>query len=351
MRASTWTILVVSAVIGFATILSAAEKVKTAPAKSAKTDAAAAEDSPSTEPAAAEAAAPATEADTSADTDTAEDTDTTEPVDSETDADGGVPEEEAAPPEPTPAPEITVEAPEVPEEPPPRLLYSKGDMETSLGLSLAGDGNANYLGFTAKFAYFVMDRLAPGLDLRYTGVVGESKTEYGYADSMTLLPLLKFVLARKQVAPYIFATGGYEWQWGAKSAANAWILGLGGGVNVSVSKHVLINIELSALHYWYTKKKIYWYNDKDPDLLSMKGSGNTKLRKSDCANGNCSEYSGDGSDLAEGDVVWVDTDSNQYLCASADSASCGLDKSFKDKSDKDREWFFPLISVGVVVTF
>lgn len=331
MRALLWTSLVILVGIGFGTVLSAEESdKKTADSAGTNTD---------------------TDTAVAADTDVPNDTDAPAETDSTNDADGGVPEEPEAKVEPAPLPpEVVVEAPTLPEEPPPKLMYAKGDMDASLGFSLAGDGNVNYLGFTAKFAYYVMDRLAPGLDLRYTNVIGESKTEYGYPDAITLLPLLKFVLSRKQVAPYIFATGGYEWQWGAKSSANAWVLGLGGGVNVSVSKHVMINIELSALHYWYTKKKIYWYNDKDPDLLSMKDNATTKLHTSDCTgNDNCIENSDGALEPAESDVVWVDSENTEYVCT--DPATCGTEGSFKDKNDVEREWFFPLISVGVAVTF
>jgi hypothetical protein len=288
-----------------------------------------------------------TDTDAPADTDIPTGTDAT--ADTDADADAGVAEAPVPAPEAEepPPPEVTVEAPVIPEEPPPKLMYAKGDMETSLSFSLSGDGNVNYLGFSAKFAYYLMDRLAPGIDFRYTNIIGEDAVPYSYPDTITLLPFLKFVLSRKQVAPYILGEGGYEWQWGGNSAANAWILGLGAGVNVAVSKHVLINIELTALHYWYTKKKVYWY--KDDDLLSVEGNGSAKINKSDCKGEGCGPLTGNAEDVAEGEVVLVDSDKKQYLCT--DDKICGADATFKDKKDVDREWFFPQISVGIAIVF
>jgi hypothetical protein len=275
-----------------------------------------------------------------------------------------------APPEQPAPPPPKVEAPPLPavEEPPPPLLYSKGDMEGILGFSLGGDGDVNYLGFSGKFAYFVIDRLAPGIELRYTNIVGEGSEPYGYADSITLLPLLKFVLTRKQVAPYIFVNGGYEWQWGARSAANAWILGFGGGVNVSVTKHVMINVELAAEHYWYTKKKIYWY--KDSDLAHRQDDSSAKIYKDDCSSSAADVAAAmampgdpaapkvcgpadipDNFQPAEGggEYALTDSEGNEYYCN--DDGVCTGDATFKDKKDVDREWFFPLISVGVTIAF
>ena len=290
------------------------------------------------------------ETDTDTETDTG-DTDTetdTGDTDSETDTGDTDTASAAATPEGPPPPEVEVAAPEVEEEEAPQLMYAKGDMDATVGISLSGDGNVNYLGFSASYAYYLRDRLAPGVKISYTNVLGEGNTEYGYADEFSILPLLKFVLSRKQVAPYIFATGGYAWQWGAKSAANAWILGLGGGVNVAVSKRVMINIELAALHYWYTKKKVYWY--KDSDLLTLR-DGSSKIYKESCeSSGDCGpEEIADDYEAQDGEYVFEDSDGNTYLCT--DETTCGEDAVFSDKKDKDREWFFPLISVGVSIAF
>ena len=379
MKALLWTTLIVSFGTGFISILSADEADKTTDKTAMEVE----------QPAIAEPATAGnetntdtetevdTETDTEVNTETEVDTDTetevdTGDIDSETDSDTETDTgdtdsetdtedtdsgtdtgdtdtaEAAATPEGPPPPEVEVAAPEVEEEEPPQLMYAKGDMDTTVGISLSGDGNVNYLGFSAAYAYYLRDRLAPGVKISYTTVLGESDTDYGYSESFTLLPLLKFVLSRKQVAPYIFATGGYEWQWGSRSAANAWILGLGGGVNVAVSKRVMINIELAALHYWYIKKKVYWY--KDSDLLTLQ-DGSAKIFKESCESSNdCgADDIADDFEAEEGQYVFEDPDGNTYLCQ--DEETCGEDAVFSDKKDKDREWFFPLISVGVTIAF
>ena len=274
------------------------------------------------------------------------------------DADGGVIDGDAGPepaeaevaaappPAPPPAPEVD-EGALPPAETADMLPFGKGSMEVSLGVSLSGNGTENYLGVAGRFAYYVRDRLAPGIDVRYTHIFVDDAANYEYPESMTFLPFLKFVLTRKSVAPYVLATGGYEAEWGADNAVNAWILGLGAGVHVTVAKRVRINIELTALHYWYSDTKIYWYNDND--LLRVDSDKSQKMFKSDCnSNPDVCYKRKQNDNIPEGGILLTDSEKNEYICE--DEELCG-ENTFNDKKDVKREWFFPLISVGVGVVF
>ena len=269
------------------------------------------------------------------------------------DPDGGLPDDggdidagDMTPPPPPPPEKLPVDESVLPEVVPKVLPFSKGSMELALGVSLSGNNTENYLGVAARYGYYVIDSLALGVDLRYTHVFVDDKAGYDFPESLTLLPYAKYILTRKAVAPYALVTGGYEFEWGADNATNAWILGLGGGVHVTVSKHVRINIELSALHYWYSDTKVYWY--EDGSLLRVQGEGNEGLRifEKDCHEpGVCEPLKGEA---AKGDIILLDADGKKYHCT--DRKLCG-ENAFKDKKDRSREWFFPLISVGVGFVF
>jgi hypothetical protein len=221
--------------------------------------------------------------------------------------------------------------------------FSKGDMEIGLGLGLAGDGSASYLGVGGKYAYYVIDKLAPGLDLQYTHIFVDESLGHDYPDSLTLLPFLKYVITQKMVAPYVFVKGGYDIEWGTDWAVNAWVLGLGGGVHVGVGKHFTINIELSALHYWYSGTKQYWYDDDD--LLGVRDGGGQKVFKSDCESSpNCNATPEDNPAAPDGTWILRDSEGNNYICT--DEALCSTD-TVRDKKDVTREWFFPLVTIGM----
>ena len=167
---------------------------------------------------------------------------------------------------------------------------------------------------------------------------------YDYPESMTFLPFVKYVVTQKRVAPYLFVTGGYEVEWGADNATNAWILGLGGGVHIRVAERFTVNVELGALHYWYANKKVYWYPDED--ILRIENSG-VHVHGPSCRNADdCLDLAADITQ--EGQIVVVDSEGNRFLCN--DAANCEpLD--LKDKKDVDREWYFPLVSIGFSVHF
>jgi hypothetical protein len=261
---------------------------------------------------------------------------------------------------PPPSPEAAVsDAPPPPPPPPPKVdesmlpsaetdalrPFAKGSKEISLGVSLSGNGTENYVGVSGRFAYYLMDSLAPGIDVRYTHIFVDKNANYEYPESLTFLPFLKYVLTRKSVAPYAMVIGGYEAEWGTDNAVNAWILGLGGGVHITVAKRVRINIELTALHYWYAEKKIYWHDDED--LYRVADDRSKKVFKADCDNSDrC--YPKESDTIPEGSIILEDTKKNQYICE--DEQLC-KENTFSDKKDVDREWFFPLISVGLGFVF
>ncbi len=279
----------------------------------------------------------------------------------ETEGDAGV--EDAGEVEPEPLPEVA-EAPPKPKKPAAPKLdvsefpdadqleekrpFSKGDMEIGLGLGLAGDGIASYLGVGGKFAYYVLDKLAPGIDLNYTHIFADESLGIDYPESLTLLPFLKYVITQKTVAPYVFVKGGYDIEWGTDFAVNAWVLGLGGGVHVSVGKRFTINIELAGLHYWYSGTKQYGY--EDDSLLAVNDERSRKVLKSECSGDDCGPYSPATPDepLPEGGVLLVDRQGNEYLCT--DPELCGSNTR-TDKKDVEREWFFPQVTLGFGVIF
>lgn len=221
-----------------------------------------------------------------------------------------------------------------------RLPFAKGDMEAGFGLGLAGDGRETYLGVSGRYAYYIINRFAPGIDIQYTHIFVDESLGYDYPQSLVLLPFAKFVITRKNVAPFIKATFGYNIEWGVDHAVNAWIVGFGGGVHIRVGKMFAINLELTALHYWYSNTKIYWY--KDSEVYSEVETGGKVLCKDPA---HCPEL-GENDPLPEGSLELTKGD-NRYHCPNP--AQCpGIPG---DKKDRDREWFFPLITIGFSVFF
>jgi hypothetical protein len=248
------------------------------------------------------------------------------------------------------SPEVDLSAFDEYEEEPVSTRFAKGAMEAGLGFGLAGSGDEFYLGVGGKFAYYVVNRLAPGIDLQYTHIfsdalISETLT-YDYPDSFRLLPFLKFVvLETKNVAPYLMIAGGYEFQWGSEFAVGAGIIGGGGGVNVVLGDHVAINIELLGLHYWYEETRIYGFEDStlyrgtgafDGERYRPLGSGPQDAPPSDP----------DNPFVPGEDEVTLSKQDAEYICV----AGTSCEKVYDDK-DADREWFFPLITIGLVVFF
>ncbi|MCP4603853.1 MAG: hypothetical protein GY847_25595 [Proteobacteria bacterium] len=239
---------------------------------------------------------------------------------------------------------------EIPEDNPP---FAKGINEAGLNFAMAGSGDYFYFGAVPQYAYYVIDRLAPGIQLWYTHIF--LSRDYGYDEphTLTILPFLKFVILRsRSVAPYIFVTAGYQFEWGSDNAVNAWTLGGGGGVHVGLTEHVFLNIQLLAQYYWYRNTKIYEYADnrvfKDKD--GMKYVSDSAERRDDYEN----------------EDAWYgyrDRDGVIHNCAGSDDPECALYPlercineddcipPYNDQSDEKRELLFPLITFGVSVFF
>jgi hypothetical protein len=233
------------------------------------------------------------------------------------------------------------------------LPFAKGDMEAGLGFGLAGNGDVFYLGVGLEYAYYVIDRLAPGISLLYTHIFsdqeytsGNSSFSIEYPDSFRILPFLKFVIMRsRSVAPYIIVTGGYEFEWGGDTAVNAGILGGGAGVHVGLGKHVAINIELLGLHYWYEETKIYGFTDGTlPRHEVAEGELGDTYWCPECDNPLADDYVATDDDFV---VKAPGTDGKRYNCTNGDNNCEYVD----DDKDQDREWHFPLITIGVSFFF
>ncbi|MCK9462825.1 MAG: hypothetical protein M0R80_24650 [Proteobacteria bacterium] len=268
-------------------------------------------------------------------------------------ADAGAPGEEAAPdadaPEPLPA-EPVLDEPFVPEEPiivpyddgaqpPPASAdlddgkpFAKGDMEPGFGLGFLGYGDLFYMSIGGSFAYYVVNRLAPGLEVSYG-------TDFGSADipdSVTLLPFLKFVILRNpRFAPYLIAFGGREFQFNGYNAAHSWIVGGGAGVHIGIGEHVAIKIQLTFQHHWYDDAVISGYDD---DALYKDGDGNKYPPPSGFDREDVGGW--DPAVATDGTPCLVNpSDDTIYTCAT------------KDKSDLTHDWIFPIISVGMTFSF
>lgn len=134
--------------------------------------------------------------------------------------------------------------------------FAKGDIELGLGLGAYGYSGYFQLAIGGAFAYYVVNRLAPGIDLSYTHVFS---SELEYPESLTVLPFLKFVIVRStRFAPYLVLTGGRNFQWGGTddpdkgyTAVGSWILGGGAGAHIGMGQHVALKLQLLALYYWY----------------------------------------------------------------------------------------------------
>jgi len=144
--------------------------------------------------------------------------------------------------------------------------FAKGDMELGLGLGGWGNGDQFTLTVGGTFAYYVVNRLAPGLQLNYQTSFGDLE----YPQSITTLPFLKFVLIRSmKFAPYLIVAGGREFQWGGTDnpskgfkAVGSWIIGGGAGAHVGIGAHFALKLQVLALHYTFDKK-ILLAGDKD----------------------------------------------------------------------------------------
>ena len=174
------------------------------------------------------------------------------------------------------------------------LPFAKGDMEIGIGLGGYGDGEDFLLAVGGSFAYYVINRLAPGIDLQYVHII----SDHDYPESMTVLPFAKFVLIRsKRFAPYLVAAGGREFEWGSDYAVHAWIAGGGAGAHIGIGEHFAINLRLLALYYWYDDTKVLGYDD---DIFDQEDSYGDKYAEVSCNGGTCYAYEKDDTDDIKG---------------------------------------------------
>jgi hypothetical protein len=211
--------------------------------------------------------------------------------------------------------------------------YAKGDMEPSFGLGFAGYDTAYYMMIGGSFAYYVVNRFAPGLEVTYG-------TDFGSADipdDVTLLPFAKFVILRStKFAPYLIAQVGREFEFAGANAVHSWIAGAGVGANIGLGAHFVLKIEVTFQHHWYDDPRIRRYDDKDV----ARGADGTDYY---CPTGDCpvddwtEEYVQDGA---------------VFQCLDADNPTedtCA--QVIDDKKDIDREWIFPIVTLGAAFLF
>lgn len=204
--------------------------------------------------------------------------------------------------------------------------FAKGDMEVGLGLGGFGGSEYFVLGLGGTFAYYVVNRFAPGIDLSYTHTFSDRRE---YPDSLTTLPFLKFVIIRStKFAPYVMVAGGRDFQWGGSSnptkgirAADAWIFGGGLGAHIGIGDHFAIKLQILALYYWYDDTRVSGF--KDSVFTETDENGDK--------------------------YAWVDDDYN--VGCDPNTEECYQYFKKDDWKDKDGELFFPLITIGFAFFF
>jgi len=221
---------------------------------------------------------------------------------------------------------------------------------------MAGAGDYFYFGAGASYAYYVIDRLAPGIDIQYSHIF--LNEDYGYSEphTFTLLPFLKFAVMRSPtVSPYLVLTGGYQAEWGSDIAVNAWIVGGGGGVRLGLGEHLALNVQLLGLYYWYDEAKIYGYPD---NRIYQDEVGNEFLCDSaeQCAGFGKAEYAYKSTEDGLFHLCKDEPDDSN-ICSMSDvriyecNATMNCIPEYDDQDDVKREFFFPLITFGLAYFF
>jgi len=235
---------------------------------------------------------------------------------------GAPPFDDAAQPAPPPAADLDDGKP-----------FAKGDMEPGAGLGFLGYGDLFYMSIGGSFAYYVVNRLAPGLEVMYG-------TDFGSADipdSVTLLPFLKFVILRNaRFAPYLIALGGREFEFNGANAVHSWIVGGGAGVHIGFGEHVSMKIQITFQHHWYDDPLV---RDYDDEHVVRDDEGQAYY----CESGDCPVDDFDEEYIEDGTV---------FMCADAEAPTpdtCA--QLLHDKKDLTHEWIFPIISFGVAFAF
>lgn len=161
--------------------------------------------------------------------------------------------------------------------------YAKGDMELSVGIgAFGGDGGMN-ISAGAVFAYYVINRFGPGLELNYQASFGD----FARPQSLTVFPFLKYVLIRSaRFAPYILVGSGRMFQWGGGDGkfdtvtgdfggyapVSAWLFGIGGGVCIGIGGRMSIQIQLLAMYNRFDEQM--WRNVQIEVSYATDTSGN-----------------------------------------------------------------------------
>jgi hypothetical protein len=211
--------------------------------------------------------------------------------------------------------------------------FAKGDMEPGLGLGFAGYSDTFYLIIAGSFAYYVVNRFAPGLEVHYGTDFGSA----GIPDSVTLLPFVKFVILRSaRFAPYLIALGGREFQFAGDYPAQSWIVGGGAGFHIGFGAHVAIKIQLTFQHHWFDDPKVQRYDDAH---IVRDADGQEYY----CQAGDCPVDEWD-DDLWQGDTYFVCEDA-----ANPTPETCAQPVS--DRKDLTHQWIFPIISLGASFVF
>jgi len=208
--------------------------------------------------------------------------------------------------------------------------FAKGDMEPGPVLGFVGYDRTYYMIVGGWFAYYVVNRLAPGLEVTYG-------TDFGSADipdSVTLLPFLKFVILRStKFAPYIIALGGREFQFNGYNAVHSWIVGGGIGMHIGLGSHVALRVEVTFQHHWYDDPRIRGVDD---GRLYTDEYGNEFA----CPDSSCNWDDWEHPTDTEGNPV------EDMMCLGTTCVN-----STNDKGDLTHEWVFPIISVGMSFSF
>ena len=92
---------------------------------------------------------------------------------------------------------------------------------------------------------------------------------------------------------------------------------MGGGAHIGIGSRFFIKIQIEAHHYWWDDSRVYGFPD---DLFAETTENGEKYFQADPA---CDP-------AAQSCLAYFEND---------------------DKDDKDREWFFPIITVGFSILF
>ena len=133
--------------------------------------------------------------------------------------------------------------------------FGKGAMELGFGLGGWGGGGDFTLSVGAAFAYYVVNGLAPGLQIDYQTTF----SDFEYPQSFTLLPFLKYVFYRSHsFSPFLVVAGGREFQWAGTddpdkgyAAIGSWIAGGGPGVHIGFGRRFGLSIQVLFLYYFF----------------------------------------------------------------------------------------------------